>query len=63
MFNFVEKIIVCNFNTFSDHTPLHIELPCGLSVNDGTKDHNACFSKVRNLFRWQPELAHFCIAN
>ena len=63
MFNFVEKFIVCNFNTFSDHAPLHIELPCCLSVTEGTSDQNACFSKARNLFRWQPELAHFCTEN
>ena len=63
MINFVEKFIVCNFITFSDHAPLHIELPCCLSVNEGTSDHNACFSKVRNSFRWQPELAHFCTEN
>ena len=29
-------------------------------MNEGTSDHNACFSKVRNSFRWQPELANFC---
>ena len=32
-------------------------------MNEGTSDHNACFSKVRNSFRWQPELAHFCTEN
>ena len=32
-------------------------------MNEGTSDHNACFSIGRNLFRWQPELAHFCTEN
>ncbi|KAK3094374.1 hypothetical protein FSP39_000921 [Pinctada imbricata] len=55
MFDYVQKFIVCNFNMYSDHAPLHIELK-SIFVNtslDG--DGSECLNHVK--YRWNENFA------
>ena len=58
VFHLIEKFIISNFTTFSDHAPLHLQFktktseckqslnPCGDSVNN---------ARPARTFRWNPE--------
>ena len=58
VFHLIEKCIISNFTTFSDHAPLHLQFktktseckqslnPCGDSVNN---------ARPARTFRWNPE--------
>ena len=50
MFEYVKKFIVCNFNSYSDHAPLHIEFKSSFHVqNRVTMNRNVI---DHSKFRW-----------
>lgn len=57
MFDFISKFIVCNFTTFSDHAPLHIEFKCTTLLDPcDTSSHY----RTRNVFRWDSSYVDSC---
>ena len=55
MFYYVQKFIVCNFNMYSDHAPLHIELK-SIFVNTSLDiDDSECLKHVK--YRWSDTFA------
>ena len=58
MFNFVKTFIVCNFNTFSDHAPLHIELKSTGNIAQDNNDVPETTNHTR--FRWNDSVTADC---
>jgi exonuclease III len=60
MFDHVQRFIVCNFNTFSDHAPLHMNLLCTPPSRDMANDDPHTTGTRRETFRWKSEHLHEC---
>ena len=56
MFDFVKKFIVCNFNTYSDHAPLHVEFNC-LAVDKVSVQAENDKSTVHTKFKWNDNMS------
>ncbi|KAK3084635.1 hypothetical protein FSP39_016616 [Pinctada imbricata] len=55
MFHCVNKFIIANFNTYSDHSPLHIELNTKLDDTLSVDEHVNCVNHVK--YKWNNDMA------
>ena len=58
MFRYIEKFIVGNFTTFSDHAPLHIGFKCFITESAHV-ENNVC-NRFRKIFKWDPGHIESC---
>ena len=55
VFKLIDQFIVCNFNMFSDHAPLHIRLKSGNYLNS-TAGGAFCENQMTRQFIWNQDL-------
>ena len=58
-FPIVSKFIVCNFNEYSDHAPLHVELAVSY-LYPQVENNELSTGKVREVYHWNANLAPQC---
>ena len=58
IFPYFHKFIVCSFNTYSDHAPLHIELKARMKVDIANEQSDSNDDDVKYVkYRWNSDLS------
>ena len=59
IFPYFHKFIVCSFNTYSDHAPLHIELKARMKVDIANEQSDSNDNDVKYVkYRWNSDLSN-----
>ncbi|CAG2200770.1 unnamed protein product [Mytilus edulis] len=59
-FDIVSKFITCNFTTYSDHAPLHIQFKTNFSIKCNGVQSNFVDAEASKFFRWNEEYKDMC---